>query len=186
MKKILYEFNKEEVELLKSLINKSIISYSYGKDEMHKDMTMGNMLLNIDNNYYEITNYEEPMVFFDSEEEVNNFSIKSINSSKDFSTYIQDIEIVDKIVNQKIDSIEIVKDTITLTTDDYEYIIDRAIIFHLSNKEDLIISTGWYFGEFIYILQNENNIYSIENVIDDWKFDDESKIVDVVRNKIAI
>jgi len=178
MKKIVYDFTNKEKELLNGLKNDYILSYSFGEEEHHKELVMGNFLLKTQTKFIEISNYEKTSQWFNGNEEVSNLRIKEIKNESEYTPYTNKENCKTIVIDKKITKIELIYDIITIQPNDYEFTILRGIIFNFENDERFIVSIGWYFGEMIYISQVEEEMYSIDRIIDDWKMDyDDRKVI---------
>lgn len=166
MNKIIGFSNKEE-EIIKQMIGNIINTIEIY--EYEPEISRGYCFLKINGENYSfyIKNEEnENSNITLTDEAISCFSISMQENLNESNFSIIPIE-------KKVKGIKIVSDYIN---EEFEYNI--AIIFEFED-ENLIISRGFFYSELYYIGKDENIIYSIDKVKDDWK--QEEKRIKVLR-----
>ena len=167
------KFTNQMIDIIKSMIGNTFCSYECG--EKRSGEVYGNCRINLEGFAVEILNEVKEMPFFDSTEDVSSFSCKK-SLNEEFKPYC--IEPVQKyIVNEKVLSVSIVEDFVSVNDGEYDIAFDMALIVE-TDKHKHIFSRDWYFGETISISKDKNfdDIYPVKKVIDDWEYDGDNKV----------
>lgn len=127
----------------------------------------------------DILNEETSMDWFVNDEgickeDISVFSCKVRQDKEIFEPYIEESDVIEIDVNEKIDNVHIVSDVIDVNNGEYIIDYDMAIIIE-TEKHKYIFSRGWFFNEEIYVNIDKDidDIYSIKEVKESWSNDGE-------------
>lgn len=165
--------NNNMEEMLRNTKESKFISYECGKNF---DTAYGNLRINTDTVSIELSNIAKEMPFFDGVEDIACLEFKVSNPAIEFKPYcIEPFEVFE--IDAKIESIEIINDTINVNDGEYEIAFDRAIIFR-TDKKDIMFSRDVWFSEVITISEHDDYdaIYPIDEVIELWSDQGENKV----------
>ncbi len=164
------KFTNEMIEIIKTIKGKTFCSYDCAK---FLDEAYGNIRINLNDFSIEFLNETKETHFWDSFEDISCFSCKKVDINSTFKPYC-DEDFQNYSINEKIQQIQIISDTISINNKEYEISFDMAVIIN-TEKHNYIFSRGWFFGEVISINVDKNydEIYPVKQVIDDW--DDDGK-----------
>ena len=168
-------FSEEMLSAMKDMPGNVFCSFECGN--IIKNETYGNFQINLDDFSLEFLNEVHEIPFYDSTEDVSFFTCKKKLMNRKFSPYCAE-PAREYVINEKILSVEIVSDFISVNNGEYEIIFDMAIIIQ-TNQHKYIFSRGWFFGETITISVDKsfNDIYPIEKVIEDWADSGENEVI---------
>lgn len=174
--------SKGMINLLKSLIGSNLVSYEC--DSATKT-TYGNIRINTDKVAIEITNLTEDKPLLGVTEEVSGFKCKKVDSDIPFKPYcITPPHTVS--INRLIEGVEIVRDDITVKSENYSISFDQAIIIK-TPENILTVSRDIWFSEVITISLNVDfdEVYPIKESAYDLS-DYGQYEVDVKRTRIQL
>lgn len=168
--------NHEMTAMLRELIGQMFLSYDYAS--FFEEQVYGNLKINTEKFSIELRNEIEKFPFYDTVEDISCFSCKKRLPEEPFTPYSQGEPIAKKEIHEKIRSVQIVNDTINVNQGEYQCSFDMAVIIH-TTEHRYIFSRGWFFGETIDVNVDRrfDDIYSIQQVIDDWSNDGENEVV---------
>ena len=177
------KFSNEMLEYIKKMVGHTLCSYEYGK--MVQNEAYGNLQINLDSFAIEILNEVKELPFFDSTEDISYFTCEKKSLSEPFKPYCEE-PCKKHLIDEKVLSVYIVEDSISINDGEYDITFDMAIIIETCNHK-YIFSRDWFFSETISISLDEefDNIYPISNVIEDWSDEGENK-VEVKRRKYSL
>ena len=152
--------SKGMINLLKSLIGSDLISYECDSEY---DIPLGNMRLNTSIYSVEITNFLEDKPLLGETEEISGFKCKKVDPRVAFKPYCIAIPKTFNLTGN-IKCIDIIRDDITVKSENYSISFDQAIIIR-TDKNILMLSRDIWFDETIRIDFNDNydDVYSTES-----------------------
>lgn len=157
------------LKILKSMVGHTFCSCTYA--DFPPNEAYGNVLISLDNFSIELCNRLVVLPYFGTFEDISRFAcwIKTGSFKPDCSSPIQVHP-----VNEKILSVSVIEDRISVNGGEYEITFDMAVVIK-TECHSYIFSRGWYFAESMYVNIDKtlDEIYPLEEVIDDWS-DDES------------
>lgn len=166
-------FSKAEKELLKAVCGKKLI-YIKSTEADNWKRIYGNAVLTAENCELEIRNEIEPVSYFETVEDISVYHINEINDNYKYIPGILDADVIAVTVNSIINEIIIVEDEIIVSDSSgeliYNIIFDTAIVIK-TDSGTFTFSREWYFEEDIIFKEGDNykdNIYPVENIIEDW------------------
>ena len=152
--------SKDMINLLKSLIGSDLISYEC---KPLVNTTYGALRLNTSICSVEISNLFDDITILGATEKVSGFKCKKVDSDTLFKPYgIHDSTVFN--LDGRIGSIEIVRDDITVNSENYSISFDQAIIIK-TDKVTIMFSRDVWFDETIVIKYDDNydDVYSTES-----------------------
>lgn len=164
-----------DLEKLAKLQNDILVSIT-AEDLNTHSISFGNILVVSDTHTLEIDNNYRLVKYFNDIDELAGYKINDLKSRNNFKPVVQPDHLDTKIINQKIDSIRVIRDNIRL---DYgnkidKYVIDNAIILELTDTDLLIGQTGFFspVSKIIFDKDAINQYYTTTDIKDDWVDDD--------------
>ena len=160
-------FSEDMLEVLAEMKGKTFKSYECGK--MGTSMTYGKCRLNLGTFSIDLYNYIHPMPFFGKIEDIPYFSCERMEKDSEYVACEQDYIPHVYMIDEKIQSVEIVNDEINVNDGEYEITIDQALIIR---TRDNVYSfyKDWMYSEVINIAvdRNHETVYDVEKVEYDW------------------
>ena len=169
------KFSQEMVSIIKDMIGNTFCSFECG--DITQNEVYGNFQVNLNDFSVEFLNEAQEIPFYDLIEEVSFFTCKRKKVNDTFVPYCA--EPVRKYeINEKVLSVEIVNDCVSVNEGEYEISFDMAIIIK-TNRHIYTFSRGWFFSETITISVDKefDRIYPIEKVIEDWSDSGENRAI---------
>lgn len=169
------DFLLKELDVLKELKGKTLNKIVY------TDPIFANIVLEFEDYSIVINNNTHESNFADLENEsISYFTVDKVSNTSNFNFLVGNDKVKEFSINERIESIEIINDTIN--DDTYEISFDEAIILK-TNQHDYTISRDWFFMETMNINVDSdiNDILEIDKVIEDYKGDDNNLVVNVSR-----
>ena len=173
------KFSNKMIDILKSMVGNIFSSYEYG--DMFPNEAFGNLQINLKDFSVELFNEVQELPFYDLTEDISCFKCIKKSLTELFEPYCKEPS-QKYSVNEKILSVFIVDDSISINDGEYDINFDMAVIIETSQHK-YIFSRGWFFSETINISIDEkfDDIYPIGKVIEDWSDEGENNVT-VVRN----
>ena len=171
---IIAKFSKEMIKILKDMIGHIFCSYVCGNTIAGE--AYGNLQINLDTFAVEVLNELYVLPFFNLTEDISHFSCKKKSLDELFKPYcIEPTET--HFVSEKILSVSIIEDEISVNNGEYKINFDMALIVK-TDTHKYIFSREWYFSENIIISCDKefNDIYPISMVEESWSDDGENKV----------
>lgn len=160
-------FSKEMLDVLAEMKGKTFKSYECVK--MGTNMTYGKCRLNLGQFSVDLYNYIHAMPFFDQTEDIPYFSCERMEKDSEYVVCERNSIPHVYMIDEKIQSVEVVTDEINVNDGEYEITIDQALIIR---TRDNIYSfyKGWMYSEIINIAVDRNyeTVYDLENVKYEW------------------
>ena len=130
-------FSKDMLEVLAEMKGKTFKSYECVK--METSMTYGKCRLNLGTFSIDLYNYIHPMPFFGKTEDIPYFSCERMEKDSEYVTCEKSTPHV-YMIDEKIQSVEIVNDEINVNDGEYEITIDQALIIRTRDNVFLYCS----------------------------------------------
>lgn len=167
------KFNIQNLETLKNMTSCNLKRIEYTTP------IFGNVKLEFEEKTVVIFNNMHESNFMNETEEITYFTIEE---GSEYQFVLDNIQINNISVNEKVLSIKIVNDLVNYNNE-YELSYDVAIIF-VTNKHEYIISRDWFFMETmeISIDKNIDDIIPIDNEIETYKCGNDNVNVSIKRN----
>lgn len=160
-------FSEDMIEVLAEMKGKTFKSYECVK--MGTSMTYGKCRLNLGTFSIDLYNYVHPMPFFDKTEDIPYFSCEQMEKDSEYVSCEKNSIPHVYMIDEKIQSVEIVNDEINVNDGEYEITIDQALIIR---TRDNVYSfyKDWMYSEVINIAvdRNKETVYEVEKVKYDW------------------
>ena len=157
------------IDVLTSMKGKTFKSYE-GSPEWNGDPKVfyGMLRINLGREAIDVTNFIRPTEFLQGFEELSCFDFKKaeldskypVMGAKPVRAYM---------VDEKIKTVDVIRDFISLNGDEYNVETDTAIVI-TTDRNVYSITRDWYFGETLTVCVDSDkaNIYEISRIIDDW------------------
>lgn len=160
-------FSEDMLEVLAEMKGKTFKSYECVK--MGTSMTYGKCRLNLGTFSIDLYNYIHPMPFFGKTEDIPYFSCERMEKDSEYVSCEKNSIPHVYMIDEKIQSIEIVNDEINVNDGEYEITIDQALIIR---TRDNVYSfyKDWMYSEVINIAVDRNDeiVYDVEKVKYEW------------------
>ena len=162
----------EMAEMLKTVVGDAFCSYECGVAEFGE--TYGNLRMNFGKSAVELSNLVRELPFYDGKEDISCFACK--RADEPFEPYCEEPGET-YAVNEKVVSVHLVCDEISINDGAYEIAFDMAVIIG-TERHAYTFSRGWFFSETIRISVDRefDEIYPIERVIGDWSDEGENQV----------
>lgn len=131
---------EKDIKVLKSLINDNLELIT-ADDWKEFGRSYGNILIKTSNKIIEIVDDYCVLPYFGEEEDLAIFQVKNLKSIDEYTPSVMNKNLCTTLINEKINSIKIIRDTVTLILDDNKkevHKIDQYIIFELEKTKWLI------------------------------------------------
>ena len=151
-------------EMLKAMEGAEFAGYSatefYEKETVHD----GKIYLHIDDKTIKISNEVKEIPWFNHKDLSNSEEIFSFSCAETSEQGEQKV-----LVKETIESIEIITDYIKIPQNNYEIVLDMALII-VTGEHRYMISRGWHFGDYldINVDKNYDKIYPVSQVVAEW------------------
>ena len=180
------EFSNEMVEILREMKGKTFKSYECSIDGIAEKYIWGTIRINLGQYAVDIINREKPVEYFDSVEGLSGFECQKMNLKDDYNEFVVKDSFV-YLVDEKIQSVKIVRDRININAGEYKISFDTAVII-TTRYNCYTISRGHYFSEEMFFLSDKTEMhpYPISRIIDDWNDPEDEGTVDVQRRIIEL
>lgn len=160
-------FSEDMLKVLAEMKGKTFKSYECVK--MGTSMTYGKCRLNLGTFSIDLYNYVHSIPFFDKTEDIPYFSCERMEKDSEYVTCEKNSIPHVYMIDEKIQSVEIVNDEINVNDGEYEITIDQALIIR---TRDNVYSfyKDWMYSEVINIAVDRDNetIYDIAKVEYEW------------------
>ncbi|MCD7827123.1 MAG: hypothetical protein LUG85_01105 [Clostridiales bacterium] len=160
------KLSEEAINFLCKKIGKKLVSVELGESEAKFSRSYGNIRINFEENAIDLSNLEKPTPFLGKLDDISGFSAKIEDRNKPFVPYLNEKTHTIEI-NEKITSITVVNDNITINNGKWRIEFDEAII--IKTEENVyMISRDWQYSEIIQFSGHGNydKIYPINSVIE--------------------
>jgi hypothetical protein len=182
--------NEAEKQLLKDIIGQNLICFKSQKPDAWNHV-FGNIAIIAENLEIEIRNELTPTEYFGDSEDISRFYVKQISEERPFRLMVDD-SVVKTVVNEKVSDILIVQDSVTVRDSNgalvYEIAIDTAIVIK-TEKSTFAISRDWSLEELLVFVKTanfENDIYSVQQMIEEWSDEEELWTASCDRKNISL
>lgn len=157
-------FTSEMRDILKEVIGVELIGYSASAIYAGETVHDGEIYFHFSDRTIKIFNETRKISWFKHKDLSDVEDIFSFSCTETIEEAKQK-----KLVQERIEKIEIITDYIKIPKKNYDIALDMALIIVTSGHR-YMISRGWQFGEYldINIDKNYDEIYSVEQVIEDW------------------
>ena len=135
------KFSSEMIEIIKSMVGNVFRSYECGN--MVPNEAYGNQQINLDKFLVEFLNEVKELPFYDSTEDISQFTCKKKSLSESFRPYCEESN-EKHLINENVLSVYIIDDSISINDGEYNIDFDMAIIIE-TDKHKHIFSRGWFF-----------------------------------------
>ncbi|MDO4680137.1 MAG: hypothetical protein Q4A55_02565 [Aerococcus sp.] len=168
--------SNEGLEILRTLKGHFLIKIT-ADDWRDYDRSYGSIKMNLDELAVAIENDYRNVFYFGSREELAGYDIVRL-TNRDFDPSVMKSDLYVKAINQKISSIQVIRDTIILNyfreKPREKYVIDQGLIFTLDNMKWTVSQTSLFtpMSQMIFTDKENGPIKSIAEVKADWEDDD--------------
>ena len=174
------KFSPEMKDIIKSMKGKTFKSFEGVPENQGIPIEFyGNFRINLGRESVVFTNLEQVTQFPGSVEDVSCFKCVRVDKDDDFTPYLAGPHLV-YMVNERIKSIAVVTDTISVDEGDYVIEFDMALIIRTPYNV-YTFTRDWYYGETIdlFIDPKEAKPFDIQEELKQWK--DIQTNVEIVR-----
>ena len=173
MRKYNIKFNDKDISMLQSMIGK-YFEYYRADPFMYSTSVYGEVGLVVDKNAYCLSNYVQPLHYYGAIDDVGIFKIAKVDI-EDVKSQLDNTIMVDRPINQKIVSINIVNEIQELFKNGeqiYEYALTRGLIFELEDGLEISFEKDVWFSEDIIVNKGYklvDKFNDVQEFVDDWK-----------------
>ena len=160
-------FSEEMLDVLAEMKGKTFKSYECVK--MGTSMTYGKCRLNLGTFSIDLYNYIHTMPFFGAMEDIPFFSCERVDKNSKYEACEKNSIPHVYMIDEKIQSVEVVNDEIKVNHGEYEISIDQALI--IKTKHNVYsFYKDWMYSEVINIAVDRKceKVYEVEKVHDEW------------------
>lgn len=167
-------FSSEMIAMLKRVVGDDFCAYSCGSVAF--DETYGNLRMDFGKASLELSNLVRELPFYDATEDISCFTCESKRSNEPFKPYCDEPSETYS-VNEKVVSVHLVNDVISVNDGEYEITFDMAVVIETVGHR-YVFSRGWFFSETIQISVDMefDEIYPVERVMEDWSDEGENQV----------
>ena len=178
-------FSDDMQNVLRKMIGKTFKSYECKKTDTN--CVYGIVRLNMGTFSIDLTNNTHSTPFFGEfvNEDISSFACELMDMKSPFFPYEENGIAHQYMIDERVKAVEIVRDRITVKNENYEILMDQALVIH-TNCNVYSFYRDWIFGETIMIAvsKNEMMVPEINEVKNDWAENKDE--VDIIRNTIAL
>lgn len=174
-------FTEEMLTVLAEMKGKTFKSYECVK--MGTSMTYGKCRLNLGTFSIDLYNYVHTMPFFGAVEDIPYFSCERMDKNSEYVTCEKNSIPHVYMIDEKIQSVEIVNDEINVNHGEYQITIDQALI--IKTKDNVYsFYKDWMYSEVINIAvdRSDETVYPEEKVYNEWS-DNGSDYTEIKRTR---
>ena len=163
------KFTPEMREILKGMKGKTFKSYEGSPLFQGRPIVFeGNCRINLGREAIVLSNFEKVTQFPGSTEDVTCFQCEKMNKDEAFTPYLNSNHLV-YMVNERIKSVAIAVDTVSVDGGDFEIEFDMSLMIRTSHSV-YTFTRGWYYDEGIYLYVDQvDRPYDIDEEVEDWK-----------------
>lgn len=163
-------FTDEMRKALSSMKGKTFKSYQGAP--LHVDgyvLFFGSVRINLGKSALDVTNHLETVPFFEDKDDLSCFKCTPVDKGSDFDQCITG-PLMEFMVDERIKSVNIVTDKISVQNSSYEIELDTALVIQTEGGF-YTFTRDWYFEENITANYDKKKpiVYDVDKVKEDWE-----------------